>query len=121
VHPLAGRRPVAKTVYLQLEQVAVRVEVVERDRHAVIQCKGRDNAVNLQPDIRGQQIGERGILECIVVQASMRLLTRFIDAARPGQQRQTVVGGIVGQKRPTRKREGWPEAQHQSVPVDHLR
>jgi hypothetical protein len=119
VHPVAGCCPVAETIHLQLEQVAVRVGVVERDRHAVIEREGRHDAVALQPNIRGQQIGERSVLECVVVQARVPLLVRIINGARPDHQRQALVGRIIGQKGPTGECEGRREAQHQAVPVDH--
>src|SRR5581483_7529327 len=73
--------PVAERVRLQLDAVAVRFDVVERDRHAVVEARVREDALALQPDVRVEQAVERRELEGRVVHPGARELVGIVGEA----------------------------------------
>src|SRR5271165_659733 len=119
-HPLARLRPVAEDVALQLDVVAVGVLVVVGERHPVVEADvGRDPRL-AQAQIAGVQLLEAVVLKRAVVHPGAGVLLRVIHEPLEGEQRDAVVGLIVGQPCPVGCLEEDLGSNERAVPVDHL-
>src|SRR4051794_24477226 len=120
VHELRRTRPVAEVIDLQLHAVAVRVGVVERQRHPVIEDGVREHAAVSEPDVRAQELVERLVLERGVMDARVDQLVGVVANPRRRQQREAMVGRIVAQPGSAGEGVGRSHPHDQPVPVDHL-
>ena len=120
-HERARLRPVAEVVDLQLDVVAVRVAVVVRERHPVIEAERRHDPGLLEPQVAGVELVEAVVLERRVVQPRARVLA-------PGRRRSSGTrsarsGGWPRRWRATPRTAYWKRTSaptSDGVPVDHL-
>ncbi len=119
-HVLAGLGPVTEVVDLQLDEVAVGVLVVVGERHPVVEAEvGLDPGL-AQPQVAGVEVLEGVVLERAVVQPGAGVLLGVVDEPGEREQRDAVVGRIVGQPRADVVLEQHLGADDERVPVDQL-
>ena len=119
-HVRAGLRPVAEVVDLQLDVVTVRVAVVVRERHAVVEAERRLDAGLLESHVARVEILEGAVLERRVVQPGSRVLVGVVDEVGERGQRDAVIGLVVGDPGPESVLEQDLRSEQRRVPVDPL-
>src|SRR4051794_36040060 len=120
VHELRRLRPIAEVIDLQLHAVAVRVGVVERQRHPVIEDAVGQHAALVEPDVGAQELVEGPVLERRVMDAGVDQLVGIVANQRRRQQCEPMVGRIVAEPGSAREDVRGSHPDDQSIPVDHL-
>ena len=86
----------------------------------MVQAQRRGDAGLLQPQVARVQVLEAGVLERRVVHPRAGVLLRVVDEVRERQQRDPVIGAVVGQPRADLVLEDDLGTDERAVEVDHL-
>jgi hypothetical protein len=99
--------------------VAVRVAVVVRECHTVVEAERRLDAGLLESQVARVEILEGVVLERRVVEPGSRVLVGVVDEVRERGQRDAVIGLVVGDPGPELVLEQDFRSEQRGVPVDH--
>src|SRR6516225_9809793 len=94
-YKLAGLVPVAERVALQLDEIAFRVLVVERNRYFVVETECGLDAFLTQAVERYHQVVKAVVLKCSMMHAVVADLLRIVGQAGHCKECDAVVGGVV--------------------------